>query len=174
MRVNGCLGGPPESLLPPVVRSLGKATVRVANTSRHLPPLKLAVATALIVAVSAGGASAQMTGLNPTADEISQLPKFCWEQMGVPNAKGDAYRPLQCGPGTNHYCPGLVWLLRAKLQRDSRKKSGLLDTAANDVQYTEQWISSYPNCSIRNHVKATKVEVEMLRRVFGPPPSVKK
>jgi hypothetical protein len=127
-----------------------------------------------IAAFSSSEAPAQMTGLNPTPFEISQLPKFCWEQMGVAKAKGDQYRPLNCGPGTNHYCPGLVWLLRAKVERDKVKRSIMIDTAANDVQYTEQWISSHPSCSIHKHVKATKAEVEMLVRVYGPPPSKKK
>jgi hypothetical protein len=50
----------------------------------------------------------------------------------------------------------------------------MIDTAANDVQYTEQWISSHANCSIQKHVKATKAEVEMLKGVYGPPPFKKK
>lgn len=98
----------------------------------------LPVIAAFMGAFCASEVPAQMTGLNPTAAEISQLPKFCWDQMGVANAQGDQYRPLNCGPGTNHSCPGLVTLLRAKRERDSRKRSAMLGTAATDVQYTQQ------------------------------------
>ena len=124
-------------------------------------------ATALLV-LRLGDAGAQMTGLNPTPAEISQLPKFCWGQMAVPNAVGDQYKPTNCGPGTNHYCPGLVKLLRAKREVDGRKKRSMVESAASDVRYTEGYIASFPACSIRPHVEATKVEVGLLLRLLPP------
>lgn len=114
---------------------------------------------------------AQVTGLNPTPAEIAQLPKFCLGQLGGRNAVGSDYGPIMCGPGTNHYCPGLVWLIRAKATRDIQRKKALLITAANDVKYTEEWIAKYPSCSIARHVQATKAEVAALQRAFSVVPS---
>lgn len=137
---------------------------------RALLPAILAVLVAMSLASVSYRAMAQVTGLNPTAAELAQLPKFCWEQLGMPNAVGADYRPLMCGPGTNHYCPGLVWLIRAKATRDIQRKKSLLSTAANDVKYTEEWIAKYPNCSIRRHVQATKAEIEALQRALSVVP----
>ena len=141
---------------------------------RALVPAVLALLTAMLLAPTPYKAMAQVTGLNPTAAELAQLPKFCWEQLGMPNSVGANYRPLMCGPGTNHYCPGLVWLIRAKATRDIQRKRSLLGTAASDVQYTEEWIAKFPNCSIRRHVQSTKSEIEALQRALSVVPSKSK
>lgn len=144
------------------------AALRVQSRSRR--PKILAVIATVLVAASAGEAMAQVTGLNPTAAELAQLPRFCMRQLGGPNAAGADPGPVMCGPGTNHYCPGLVWLIRAKATRDIQRKKGLLMTAANDVRYTEEWIAKYPNCSIRRHVQETRAEIEALQRAFSVVP----
>jgi hypothetical protein len=101
--------------------------------------------------------------------EIRQLPKFCWAQMEVPGAVGPQYSPQNCGPGTNHYCPGLVSLLRAKspLIKSTSDRAKLLRAVEKDIIYTEGWIKSYPNCSIKPHVLATKAEVGRLLAAHG-------
>ena len=49
-----------------------------------------------------------------TAVEIAQLPPFCWMQFEVPNVKGEEFRIRDCGVAANHYCPALIFLIRAK------------------------------------------------------------
>jgi len=134
----------------------------------NLPVRKIAIT---VVAIGLGffifDANAQMAGLNPKPDEIAQLPQFCWAQFKVPNAIGPQYKPNQCGPGTNHYCPGLLVLNRFKRQTDKSKKINLLKKAEEDVRYTENGTQSYPRCSIRKHIHATKWEVQQLMQIYG-------
>ena len=121
----------------------------------------------LALGVAATGAHAVMVGLNPTAMEISSLPKFCWAQMGVPNTEQQIqYKPVDCGPWTPHYCPGLVWLIRAKRQPNKAEAYKLLGRVQTDVRYTKNGIANYPRCSIRAHVEATEAEVERLRKAY--------
>ena len=126
------------------------------------------LAAVALVAI-AGNAAAQLGG-QITAIEKSQLPKFCWKQMEVPNAVGPAYSfPADCGPGMNHYCGGLVRLMRAK-HASGKERMSLLGSAAGDIGYTQQWMKGYPNCSIRGHVDASRTEVDSLLRIYGGTP----
>ena len=103
-----------------------------------------------------------------SALEKSQLPLFCYGQMGVPGATGPQYNiPSGCGSGMNHYCPGLVALIRAKKELDRRKALTLLSSVEVDVRYTLDWMKGFPNCAIRGHVEATKAEVERLKLLWG-------
>ena len=106
--------------------------------------------------------------LKVTAVELAQLPKFCYRQFEVPDANGPQFDiPRSCGPGTNHYCPGLLSLMRAKTASVKSKRMSLLSSADTDVRYTLRWMEGYPDCPIRRQVEATKVEVESLRRIYG-------
>jgi hypothetical protein len=108
-----------------------------------------------------------------TAVEIAQLPRFCWGQMEVPGSSGrpEYNFPGNCGPGMNHYCPGLVKLIRAKSASVKAKRTPLLRGAADDVSYTENWMKDYPNCGVRSHVEASKAEINNLLRVYGGMPA---
>jgi len=114
------------------------------------------------------GAWGQMKDLNPKAVEIAQLPTFCWAQMGVPDAKGPQYVfPKECGPGMNHYCPGLIHLMRArKATKKGDRVRELLDADAS-VRYTEGGMQKYPSCSIRPHLEATKSQVLSLMAIYN-------
>jgi hypothetical protein len=125
---------------------------------------------AIAVCVSPGALADYRSELHLTDVEIAQLPRFCWAQMGVPNAVGPGYGMESCGPRGNHYCPGLVYLLRAKNPSKYGKPLPLLQHADVDVRYTEDGIKDYPACSIRSHVAATRVEINNLLRIYGGKP----
>ena len=118
-----------------------------------------------------------MGQLVPTAIELVQLPKFCYGKANVPNATGPEFNlPPQsdCGPGTNHYCSGLIHLLRAKASGNKGKALSELGLAENDIRYTEEWIRNSPNCSLREHVAASRAEVNGLLKIYGAKPAGKK
>lgn len=123
---------------------------------------------ALWASLLAAAAPAAAAKQKVTEFEILQLPKFCWEQMGSAVAKGPEFRiPKGCGPGMNHYCPGLVQLVRAKQELDSRKRLSRLGSAERAVKYTLGWLKDYPKCPIRGHVDATLAEIKRLKLGAG-------
>jgi len=131
-------------------------------------------AAVLLVAMGlvAFDAQCQMKNLNATAVEIAQLPKFCWAQMGVPNAKGPEYGiPPGCGPGMNHYCPGLVHLMRAKSAGSKKKAVPFLRSAEGEARYSEGALKDFPSCPILGHVEATRAEIQNLLTIYGVPRS---
>jgi hypothetical protein len=67
----------------------------------------------------------------------------------------------------NHYCAGLVYLIRAKSQVNKSSRLGSLGTADGHVRYTEAAIANYPNCSIREHIVATRAEINNLLAIYG-------
>ena len=71
--------------------------------------------------------------MNVTAVEIAQLPRFCWGQLQVPNANGDEFRIRDCGPAANHYCSGLIYLVRAKRSASKSTRLDLVLHADTDV-----------------------------------------
>lgn len=128
-------------------------------------PLRRVAGIALIILTTNAQAG---YGDGVSAYEKSQLPLFCYGQMEVPGATGPQYAiPDGCGSGMNHYCPGLVKLIRAKKEFDKRKALSLLGSAETDVRYTLNWMKPFPNCAIRGHVEATKAEVERLKLLWG-------
>jgi hypothetical protein len=106
--------------------------------------------------------------LGVTEVEVAQLPKFCWAQMEVPGATGPGYTidRNECGYLTNHYCEGLVRLMRFKSAGNKQKQLTLLRQASEAVAYTEGGIKNYPRCSIRPHVAATRAEVNTLLNTY--------
>jgi hypothetical protein len=126
-------------------------------------------AVSLVALLAANSAAFGDYGDGISEIERALLPKFCWVQMGSKVAKGPAFQiPPGCGPGMNHYCPGLVALIRAKSTADKRQVGRLLNGAAGAVEYTLKWMQDYPNCPIRGHVEATKAEIEKLRATLAP------
>jgi hypothetical protein len=97
------------------------------------------------------------------AVEIAQLPTFCWEGY-VKGASGPQYRidRQTCGPATNHYCPGLIELMRARGSIDARKRLYYLNRAKGQTLYTLRGIEQYPSCSIRGHAQSTLKEIDGL------------
>jgi hypothetical protein len=113
--------------------------------------------------------------LHLTSIEAAQLPKFCWAQMEVPGAKGPEYEfPPGCGPAMNHYCEGLVNLIRAKHAVGKTNAIPLLRLSENSIQYTENGMKDYASCPIRGHVESSKAEVRNLLTIYGAKPSATK
>jgi hypothetical protein len=107
-------------------------------------------------------------GWRPTTIEIAQLPRFCWAQLQVPNVQGPEFSIVDCGPGANHFCSGLMYMIRAKgHMTDKRGRLDLLARADGDVRYTERAIADYPKCSIRDSVAATRAELDNLMTIYG-------
>ena len=129
---------------------------------------------AALVASGAIAAGAYAQSGTPTAIELAQMPKFCYGEFRVPGAEGDEYRIPRstCGGGVNHYCYGLMKLIRAKgYVPNKQKRKAMLEDAAADFRYTASWIKDYPTCPIRDHVTASLSEVRGLQLGYGFKPS---
>jgi hypothetical protein len=112
-------------------------------------------------------ASAQ-NNMGVTPIETALLPRACWAQLAVPGADGEEFHIMNCGPAANHYCSGVLYMIRAK--GNVKNKQTRLDLLANadiDVRYTEKAIADYPNCSIRESVAATRAEINNLLTIYG-------
>jgi len=75
-----------------------------------------------------------------------------------------------CGYFTNHYCDGLILLIQAKHETKKGARLSMLGAADANIRYTEAGIRDYPGCPIRDHVAASKAEVENLLRIYGGKP----
>ena len=101
--------------------------------------------------------------------EVAQLPRYCWAQY-MDDVQGAQYSvPVSlCGWGMNHYCPGLVELIRAKKTFGGREKLkerlGYLATAKSSVVYTLRAMKDYPHCSIRADVEATDATIDIMQK----------
>jgi hypothetical protein len=103
------------------------------------------------------------------AVEIAQLPPFCWEQY-LDGVSGPQYRidTQTCGPFVNHYCPGLVELMRAKASTGhSKKRLHHLKKAQHETLNTLRGLEKYPACSIRRHAENTLNEISALLMGLG-------
>jgi hypothetical protein len=130
----------------------------------------------LALALASSSSLGAPVGSNVTAEtpassiEIALLPTFCWEQYRVPGIQGDEFKMRNCGPGINHYCPGLVGYNRGRSAPSKPRALYFLKGADGAIAYTERAIADYPNCSIREHVAATRAELNRLLRMYGAKP----
>ena len=129
-----------------------------------------AVLPIALVLVPSAALAGYRDDLHITSVEIALLPQFCWTQFEVPDARGDEFRIRDCGVAANHYCPGLLYLVRAKRAAAKVRPLPLLQHADIDVNYTERAIADSPKCSIREHVDATRAEINHLLRMYGSKP----
>jgi hypothetical protein len=125
--------------------------------------LFLAVSASIALLPAAWG----QTSMHVTPIEIAQLPRFCWAQLEVPNAQGDDFRIRDCGPAANHFCSGLIYMLRAKGHVNKGARLSLLGGADTDIRYTEKAIADFPKCSIREAVADARAEVNNLMSMYG-------
>jgi hypothetical protein len=103
---------------------------------------------------------------NVTSLEIAQLPRFCWAQY-VPDAKGAEFSIRDCGPAANHFCPALIYMIRARGNVKKQARLDLLGHADVDVRYTEKAIADFPKCSIRDDVAGTRAQLNSLLTMYG-------
>ena len=141
--------------------------MRTIPLDSRLLAMALAIAFAVFPSAALGGYREDM---HVTSIEMALLPQFCWRQFDVPDTNQEEFRIRDCGPAANHYCPGLIYLIRGR--RETRKNSALpyLQHADIDVRYTEASIAESPNCSIREHVDKTRAEINHLLRMYGGKP----
>jgi hypothetical protein len=128
------------------------------------------VLVALLVAVAMSeGVRGSWTQYKAEAIEIAQLPSYCWAQYLADKQSPEySVNSKGCGPGMNHYCPGLVELMRAKRSfGDRRKRLGHLETAKDNTLYTMTAMKDYPGCSLRADVEKTLNEINVYLRAFG-------
>jgi hypothetical protein len=103
--------------------------------------------------------------------EQPQLPQYClWQfnresaQYQDPRFKLSETFP-NCGPGMNHYCPGLLWMIRANAPgASSQHRKYWLQQAKQEFDYTVRWMQSYPSCGLRPHLdlQMKKLQIMML------------
>jgi hypothetical protein len=135
-----------------------------------LPFIPMFAVAALLLTCAPPDAFAVEADTRPSAIEIAQLPQFCWHHYNVPNAVGpefDMPPPKLCGYGMNHYCNGLVALIRAKHAVGRGERLSMLGAARQNILYTEGAIQAYPECPIHDHVAASKAEVDHLLAISG-------
>jgi hypothetical protein len=100
--------------------------------------------------------------------EAAQLPLFCWGQLMSDEFRGPEYEILDCGPFMNHYCLGLLKIVRAnKTIGDIALKKQMLRGARVDTETTLRDMKPYPTCSIREHAEKTLQQIDSLQRAFG-------
>jgi len=123
-----------------------------------------AVLVSLAIALAPLRASAlgDLDGWRPSPVEATLLPKFCWAQFMGNRFRGPEFSIPRdsCGPGMNHFCPGLVALNRANRSLDNRAKRGYLQGARAQVLYTVKAMEKYPRCPIRGQVQSTYTLIE--------------
>ena len=141
--------------------------MRTTPLERRLLATVLAIAFAVFPPAALGGYRDDM---HVTSIEMALLPQFCWRQFEVPDTQGEEFRIRDCGVAANHYCPGLIYLIRGKRQTKKNNALPLIQHADIDVRYTESGIAGSPNCSIREHVDATRAEINHLLRMYGGKP----
>jgi hypothetical protein len=134
---------------------------------RRLLAMVLAIAFAIFPPAALGGYRDDM---HVTSIEMALMPQFCWRQFEVPDTQAEEFRIRDCGVAANHYCPGLIYLIRGKRQTKKNNALPLIQHADIDVRYTESGIAGSPNCSIREHVDATRAEINHLLRMYGSKP----
>ena len=125
----------------------------------------LIVAVAIAAMIVAGLAEA--TKLKAPADEVVLLPQFCWAQY-MPGIEGPQYSINGCGVWMNHYCPGLLELIRARKPNTTRgQKIQHLKVAKSATEYTLMHMEDHPVCSIRKQAQETLQQINMLLRLYG-------
>ena len=120
---------------------------------------------------------ALLAGLQPLAqagvykaplENVMLLPQYCWGQYDAQFQAPQYFisRSL-CGPGMNHYCPGLLEYQKAMAETSPGQRIRRLNVVMADIQYTLRWMKDYPNCSIRGDVLRMQNQVRM---GLGMPP----
>ncbi len=138
--------------------------------TRRVIALGIALLTAAAILPASALAQRQLPpgeGHRASVAEATQLPKFCWGQYM--DVKGPEFGISGCGVGMNHYCWGLVELLRANRSfGDTRLRVGYLRAARGNTLYTINWMNkSAPDCWLRPHVENTHRQIESQLKIYG-------
>lgn len=117
----------------------------------------LALAAAVPLAVAQSYRDREFNAL-----ELAKLPEYCYAQYVNKKLESDARYSIQrCGPYMNHFCPGLIDLMRAQ---DVRKPTQLRrERVASAVKNFEYTLSYMPEgCWLREDADAAmRMAVEL-------------
>ena len=91
---------------------------------------------------------------------VAALPKICWwlYMDNVPNTP--EYNIKDCGAYSNHYCPGIVHMKQAELEKTTEARMERLRRAKEDMEYTLHFTENIPECSVR---LPAKVNLERIK-----------
>lgn len=108
------------------------------------------------------GAAAQKYRGNTTAAEIAKLPKYCYAQYLSEQLAKDPQHSIQgCGPFMNHFCPGLVDMMRAQKPTAQRwERVERVESARKNFAYTLG--NMPPNCWLREDAEKAAKEADFL------------
>ena len=121
----------------------------------------------LLITLQAGTAQAQRKGYlpeSPTANELKALPPYCQARM-----KGDASAKKsweqQMGPAifmhVHHYCAGMNYMNRSRVEMDPRKRNYYLDRASANFNYViNAWPAGHPMTA---QAKKWKMQADSLK-----------
>jgi hypothetical protein len=149
--------------------------IATSSTRRPSAAWAKSVAVALFAAAAFAPAvgSAQVKDVRspPTALEKLQLPQYCQWQMDRENPQFQApqFRITHvfpnCGVGTNHYCPGLLAMVRANRPGADRRHRGYwIERAGAEFLYTSRAIKPYPNCGLHGPLDESLRKLEVMAK----------
>jgi len=93
--------------------------------------------------------------------EVAQLPKFCYHQYVDGSLAGEYSIPQSCGPEMNHFCPALVFMMKAQDVKERKsERVGNMGHARTEIQYTIRGM--LPGCPIAPEVMAAKQRADLL------------
>lgn len=105
----------------------------------------------------------------PSQLELVQLPKYCWGQHLKEFAGQPGYSIQDCGGGMNHFCSGLIYMMRANKPGIHRtEKINILAQARVEIQYTLARVT--PNCPILTDVQIADRRLHVMETVAGIKP----
>lgn len=100
-------------------------------------------------------------------DEVAQLPRYCYNQY-VDGALGGYTYSIpheSCGAAMNHFCPALVYLIRAqKMSVRRAERVGYVQSALGEIDYTIRDMK--PGCFIAKDVFAAKERARVLATII--------
>lgn len=120
------------------------------------------VLAALAAVALPGLAVAQKYRGNTSATEISKLPKYCYAQYLSEELAKDPQHSIQgCGAFMNHFCPGLVDMMRAQKPTAQRwERAERVESARKNFAYTLTHMP--PNCWLRPDAEKAAKEADFL------------
>lgn len=118
--------------------------------------------TALLLAP--GVAALDYGGHSPSAVEQAQLPLYCYAQFVDKKYAADPrYSIRNCGGSMNHFCPGLLLLIRAQKVSDPPKtRKSNASRAEKDIMYTLNGMS--PECPLRGDAEAALAKARAIQK----------
>ena len=95
-------------------------------------------------------------------DLVMSLPKMCWSEYieSVANNPDYMLQSPPCGVYTNHFCPGLLKIVKAERLEDLNQKLVQLRMAKDDMNYTLHFTEAYPECTLRPLAQRNLIRIE--------------